>query len=445
MRDAALLATFDDDAREIPGGSLFARDGVIEAVGAASDVPAHADRVIDARNLVVLPGLVNTHHHFFQTLTRNIPAAQDAGLFDWLTTLYPIWGRLDAEAVRAATAVAIAELLLSGCTCASDHTYVWPNGARIDDQVEVARELGFRFHAARGSMSIGRSRGGLPPDDLVEDEDAILADCERAIDAHHDPSRFAMTRVVLAPCSPFSVSPELMRETIALARRRGVHAHTHLAETRDEERYCLERFGRRPVELAEDVGWVGEDVWHAHVVHISREEIARLGQTRTGVAHCATSNMRLGSGIAPLRALVDAGARVGLGVDGSASNDGSHLLAEARQAMLLARVQNAPAAFGAREILRLATRGGAAVLGRDDIGRLAPNAAADLIGVRIDTLAMAGAAVHDPLAALVFTQPPNVALNVIAGRVRVEDGRLVDLDLDDLLGRHARIARALVR
>ncbi|WP_405054966.1 8-oxoguanine deaminase [Vulcanimicrobium alpinum] len=443
VRDAALLATFDDAGREIAGGSLLARDGVIEAVGATRDLPAHADRVIEARNLVVLPGLVNTHHHFYQTLTRNIPAAQDAKLFDWLVTLYPLWARMDAEAVRSATAIAIAELLLSGCTTASDHTYLWPNGARLDDQIEVARAMGVRFHAARGSMSIGRSQGGLPPDAVVEDEDAILADGARLIDAYHDPSRHAMTRVVLAPCSPFSVSPRLMRETVACARRRGVHVHTHLAETRDEQDYCLQRFGRRPVELAEELGWTGDDVWHAHMVHPSPEEIVRLGRTRTGVAHCATSNMRLGSGIAPLRALVNAGARVGLGVDGSASNDGSHLLAEARQALLLARVHDAPGAFSAREILRVATRGGASVLGRDDIGALAPGMCADIIGVRLDTLAMAGAAVHDPLAALVFTQPAGVDVSIVNGRVLVDGGRLAGIDLETLIAQHARIARAL--
>jgi cytosine/adenosine deaminase-related metal-dependent hydrolase len=445
VREAALLATFDDGARELPGASLYVRDGVIEAIGPAAALPATADRTIDARNLVVLPGLVNTHHHFYQTLTRNVPAAQDAKLFDWLTTLYPIWARMDAEAIRTATAVAIAELILSGCTTASDHTYLWPNDARVDDQIAVARAMGFRFHASRGSMSIGRGKGGLPPDSCVEDEDAILADCERVIGAYHDAARFAMTRIVLAPCSPFSVSDVLMRESVALARKHGVHSHTHLAETRDEEAFCLERYGRRPVELAEDLGWVGDDVWHAHMVWPSDDEVARLGRTRTGVAHCPTSNMRLGSGIAPLRALVDAGARVGLGVDGSASNDGSHLLAEARQAMYLARVREAPAAFDAREILRLATRGGARVLGRDDIGSLAPGMAADFIGIRLDTLGMAGAAVHDPLAAVVFTQPANVDLSVIAGAVRVRDGALVDIDVHHLVARHNAIARRLVR
>jgi len=443
VRDAALLATFDDAGRELPGASLFVRDGVIEAIGPARDLPSQADRVIDASNLVVLPGLVNTHHHFYQTLTRSIPAAQDAKLFDWLTTLYPIWARMDAEAIRTSTAIAIAELMLSGCTTASDHTYLWPNGARVDDQIAVARELGFRFHASRGSMSIGQSKGGLPPDSVVEDEDAILADSERVIAAYHDPARYAMTRIALAPCSPFSVSDTLMRESVALARKHGVHSHTHLAETLDEEAFCLERYGRRPVELAEDLGWMGADVWHAHMVWPSADEVARLGATRTGVAHCASSNMRLGSGIAPVRALVDAGARVGLGVDGSASNDGSHLLAETRQALYLARVHDAPAIFTAREMLRVATRGGAAVLGRDDIGYLAPGMAADFIGVRLDTLPMAGGAVHDPLAAVVFCQPPTIGLSVIAGQVRVSDGTLVGVDLEQLIADQNRIARRL--
>jgi 8-oxoguanine deaminase len=416
---------------------------VIAAVGPAAALPQTADRVIDARNLVVLPGLVNTHHHFAQTLTRAVPQAQDAGLFDWLVTLYPIWSRIGADALRVSTAVAIAELLLSGCTTASDHTYLWPAGTALDDQIAVAREFGLRFHAARGSMSIGRSRGGLPPDDVVEDEAAILRDSQRLIETYHDAGRFAMTRIVLAPCSPFSVSLDLMRETAALARSTGVHLHTHLAETLEEEQFCLGRYGRRPVELAEDLDWVGPDVWHAHMVHPSAAEIARLGRTRTGAAHCPTSNMRLGSGIAPLGAMIAAGMRVGLGVDGSASNDSSQLLAEARAAMLLQRVAGGPAAQSARAVLRLATRGGASVLGRDDIGALAPGMAADLIGVRIDTLPMAGAAVHDPLAALVFTAPSTADLSVIDGRVRVEGGDLVGVDLPALVAAHNRHARAL--
>ncbi len=439
-----MVATFDDAEREIAGGSVFIEDRAIVAVGPAAELPQVADRVIDARRMVVLPGLVNTHHHFTQTLTRAIPLAQDAGLFDWLVTLYPIWARIDAATMRVSTAVAIAELMLSGCTTASDHTYLWPAGTTLDDQIAVAREFGLRFHAARGSMSIGESHGGLPPDRVVEDEAAIIRDSQRLIQTYHDPERFAMTRIVLAPCSPFSVSRELMRESIVLARSYGVHVHTHLCETRDEERFCLERYGRRPVELAEDLGWIGPDVWFAHMVHLAPAEIMRLGSARTGAAHCPSSNMRLASGIAPLGAMAAAGMRIGLGVDGSASNDASHLLGEARAAMLLQRVCGDAAALSARQALRIATRGGADVLGRDDIGALAPGMAADLIGVRIDTLAMAGAAVHDPLAALVFTAPPAADLSVIDGRIRVENGELVGVDLPALIAAHNAAARTLI-
>ena len=445
VRHAALLVTMDDVDAAWEDGGLYASGGVIQAVGPTANLPAAADRVIEARGRIVLPGLVNTHHHFFQTLTRNLPGAQNAGLFRWLETHYPIWGRLGPEAMYCSAKVAIAELMLSGCTTTSDHAYLWPNGARLDDEIRAAVEMGIRFHAARGSMSLGQSRGGLPPDRLVEDETAILADCRRVIETYHDARPHAMIRIVLAPCSPFSVTPDLMRESIALARSAGLHSHTHLAETRDEAEYCAAAFGRSPVELAEDLGWVGPDVWHAHMVHPAAAEIARLGRSRTGVAHCPTSNMRLASGIAPLRPLQAAGARVGLGVDGSASNDGSHLLAEARQAMLLQRVALGPDAMTAAAALRLATRGGASVLGRDDIGQLAPGMAADFVAYRLDTLPLAGGAVHDAAAALVFCQPPAVDLSVIAGRVRVDDGRLVDVDLEPLVERHNRIARALVR
>jgi 8-oxoguanine deaminase len=444
VRDAARIETFDDDERGLDDGSIFAVDGVIRAVGPAADLPRAADRVVDARGCIVIPGLVNTHHHFYQTLTRAVPGTQDVELFDWLIRLYPIWARLRPEALRSATAVACAELLLSGCTTTSDHTYLWPNGCRIDDQIEVAREVGIRFHAARGSMSVGRSHGGLPPDDLVESEPAILADTRRAIEAFHDPARYAMTRIVVAPCSPFSVSPELMRESLALARSYGVHAHTHLAETLDEERFCLERFGHRPVGYAEHLGWLGEDVWHAHMVHPSPDEVRLLGATRTGVAHCATSNMRLGSGIAPLRALTGAGARVGLGVDGSASNDGSHLLDEVRHALLLQRVGGGAKAATAREILRVATRGGAAVLGRDDVGALAPGMAADVVGVDLTQLALAGGAVHDPLAVLVLCRPANVDFTIVNGRVLVERGAFTTFDVERITLRHNELARELV-
>ncbi len=445
VRHAELLVTMDDAEARWPDGGVYVVDNVIEQVGPSDELPASADRVIDARGMVVLPGLVNTHHHFFQTLTRNVPAAQDAGLFDWLRVHYPIWARLTPEAIAVSTRVAIAELMRSGCTTASDHGYLWPNGARLDDQIEAAQAMGIRFHAARGSMSVGESRGGLPPDRVVEDEAAILHDSRRVIEEFHDPARYAMRRVVLAPCSPFSVSPELMRQSAELARAYGVHLHTHLAETHDEEAYCREAFGRTPVELAEDLGWIGPDVWHAHLVHAAAPEVERLGGTRTGIAHCPTSNMRLASGVAPVPAWLRSGCRVGLGVDGSASNDGSHLLAEARQALLLQRVGGDAAALTATQALRLATRGGAEVLGRDDIGVLAPGMAADLIGYRLDTLPLAGGAVHDPLAALVFCQPPHVDLSVINGRMRIEDGEFVDLELPPLIEWHNAIARALVR
>jgi 8-oxoguanine deaminase len=444
IRDAAHVETFDDADRALRDASIFVRDGAIEALGPAADLPREADRVVDARGCIVIPGLVNTHHHFYQTLTRAVPGTQDVELFDWLTTLYPIWARLTPAALRSATAVACAELLLSGCTTASDHTYLWPNGCRIDDEIEVAREIGLRFHASRGSMSVGQSQGGLPPDSVVEEEAAILADTQRAIETFHDAARFAMTRVVVAPCSPFSVSPDLMRESIALARSYGVHSHTHLAETLDEERYCIERFGCRPVELAEQLGWLGADVWHAHMVHPSAAEVGTLGATRTGVAHCPSSNMRLGSGIPPIRALVDAGARVGLGVDGSASNDSSHMLDEVRHAMLLQRVGSGAKAAGAHEMLRLGTRGGAAVLGRDDIGYLAPGMAADIVGVRLDSLALAGGAVHDPLAALVFCRPGNVDFTIVNGRALVEHGAFTALDVERVVTQHNELARALV-
>jgi 8-oxoguanine deaminase len=447
IQHARLVVTMDDADTRFADGDIYIEDNVIRQVGQRDTLALErpTDVTIDASDMIVLPGLINTHHHFYQTLTRNLPAAQNADLFTWLRVHYPIWAGMTPEAIAASTKVAMAELMLSGCTTSSDHTYLWPNGARVDDQIDAAREMGFRFHAARGSMSVGESQGGLPPDSVVEDEAAILRDSQRVIEEYHDASRYSMLRVVLAPCSPFSVSPTLMRESIAMARAYGIHSHTHLAETRDEAAYCAATFHRTPVELAEDLGWVGEDVWHAHMVHPSDDEMRRLGATQTGIAHCPTSNMRLASGIAPLGALRRAGARVGLGVDGSASNDGSHLLAEARQALLLHRVLGDPAAITAHEALWLATRGGAAVLGRDDIGLLAPGMAADIIGYRLDTLALAGGAIHDPLAALVFCQPPAVDLSIINGRVRVRDGHLLDLDQQALIARHNAIAQALAR
>lgn len=445
VQHAALVVSMDDTDTRWEDGGIYVEENVIQQIGSTAQLPQQADRVIDARNMIILPGLVNTHHHFYQTLTRNLPTAQDADLFHWLRIHYPIWAGLTPEAIYVSTKTAIAELMLSGCTTSSDHCYIWPNGARIDDQIQAAAEMHFRFHAARGSMSVGETKGGLPPDNVVEDEDAILRDSQRVIEQYHDADRYAMLRIVIAPCSPFSVSPDLMRQSAELARTYGVHLHTHLAETRDEAEYCQATFGRTPVELAEDLGWMGADVWHAHMVHPGEDEVRRLGQTRTGVAHCPGSNMRLASGIAPVGALREAGARVGLGVDGSASNDGSHMLAEARQALLLHRVMGNPAAMSAQEALWLATRGGAAVLGRDDIGFLAPGMAADFIGYRLDTLGLAGGSVHDPLASLVFCHPPEVDLSVINGRVRVQEHTLLDVDLPTLIQHHNTVAHKLVR
>jgi cytosine/adenosine deaminase-related metal-dependent hydrolase len=443
VKHADLLVTMDDDHRRIPDGGLFVRDNVVEQVGPTAELLMGADRVIDARGMIVLPGLINTHHHLYQTLTRAVPAAQDATLFGWLKTLYPIWAGLTAEAVYTSALVGLAELMLSGCTTASDHLYIYPNDCRIDDEIRAAREIGVRFHACRGSMSLGESKGGLPPDRVVEDEDFILKDSQRAIETYHDPAPRAMLRIVIAPCSPFSVTPDLMREAAALGRSYGVHLHTHLAETLDEEQFCLREFGRRPVGYAEDLGWVGDDVWHVHCVHLNQQEVALFAETGTGVCHCPSSNMRLASGIAPVRAYLDAGVRVGLGVDGSASNDSSHLLAEARMALLLQRVSGDPAGLSAEEALWLATRGGAAVLGRDDIGELSPGKAADFIGLHLDRLDYAGA-LHDPLAPLVFCTPQGVDLSVINGRVVIEDGQLLTVDLGPVIERHNRMSRQLV-
>ncbi len=443
LRHADILVTMDPERRIIEDGAIFVRDNVIQQVGRTEELPEEADTVINARGMIVLPGLVNTHHHLYQTLTRAVPEAQNANLFQWLKTLYPIWAELTGEAAYVSALVGMAELILSGCTTTSDHLYLFPNDVKLDHTIYAAREIGIRFHASRGSMSLGESKGGLPPDRVVEDEEAILKDTQRVIETFHNPERFAMVRIVVAPCSPFSVTPDLMRESIAMARSYGVHAHTHLAETLDEERFCLETFGKRPVEYAEELGWVGDDVWYAHGIHVNDREIALLARTQTGVAHCPSSNMRLGSGIAPVKKYLRAGVPLGLGVDGSASNDSSHMLAEARQAMLLQRVQGDPAGLTAWQALEIATVGGARVLGRDDIGMLAPNMAADFIGFRLERLDYAGA-LHDPIAALVFCTPQKVDLSVINGKVIVEDGHFANFDPEPIVRRHNAIARQMV-
>lgn len=443
IRHADVLVTMDQGSSEIADGGLLIRDNVIEQVGPTAEMPSQADRVIDLRGYLVMPGLINTHHHMYQTLTRAVPAAQNADLFHWLKTLYPIWANLTGEAVYVSALVAMAELILSGCTTSSDHLYLFPNDSRIDDEIRAAREIGLRFHAARGSMSLGESEGGLPPDRVTEREPDILSDCRRAIETYHDAGRYSMLRIVLAPCSPFSVTSNLMRQSVEMAKQYGVTLHTHLAETLDEEQFCIQMFGRRPVQYMEDLGWIGESVWHAHCVHMSEEEVALFGQTGTGVAHCPTSNMRLASGISPVTRFRAHGVPVGLGVDGSASNDGSHMLTEARQAMLLQRVKGDPGALSARDALELGTLGGAKALRRDDIGSLEVGKAADLIGIRLRRLEYAGA-LHDPVAAAVFCAPVSVDWSMINGRVVVEEGRLTTLEIEPFVERHNRIARRMV-
>ena len=444
LKDADVLVTMDAERREIAGGGVFIRDGVIEAVGPTPELPTTADEVVSLAGCVALPGLVNTHHHMYQSLTRAIPGAQDAELFAWLRRLYPIWAGITPEMIRVSTLTAMAELILSGCTTSSDHLYLYPNGARLDDSIEAAATIGMRFRAAGGSMSVGESQGGLPPDRLVEDEKAILKDTQRLIETWHNPKRHAMQRIVVAPCSPFSVSRDLMREAAELARQYKVSLHTHLAENDNDVAYSREKFGMTPAEYAESLGWVGHDVWHAHCVKLDTPGIGLFARTGTGVAHCPCSNMRLASGIAPIPAMREAGVPVGLGVDGSASNDAGHLLGETRQAMLLARVGFGPSAMSARQALELATLGGARVLNRDDIGALAPGMSGDIVAFATNGLDLAGAAVHDPVASLVFCTPQNVRHSVINGKRIVGDGQLLPVELPALTEQHNRLARELV-
>lgn len=458
VRNASILVTMDDKRREIVNGALFIRDNMIEQVGTTDRLPDRADEILDLSGHIVLPGLVNTHHHMYQTLTRVI--AQDDDLFTWLTTLYPIWANLTDEAIYISTLTGLAELALSGCTTSSDHLYVFPNDCTLDSQIRAAQEIGVRFHAARGSMSLGESQGGLPPDICTESEAYILKDSRRLIEQYHDDKRFAMIRVVLAPCSPFSVTADLMRESAVLARAYNTRLHTHLAETVEEESFCLETFGKRPVEYVESLGWTGEDVWHAHCVHMSDSEIDLFSRTGTGVAHCPSSNMRLASGVARVVDWRNKNVRVGLGVDGSASNDGGHLMAEARLAMLLQRVapdrylSEKPGgrggfagdarAMSARQALELATRGGASVLGRDDIGYLAPGMSADFIAVNLNQIGYTGA-LHDPVAALIFCQTREVDWSVINGKVIIKEGHLTTLDLGPHIERHNALSAAMIR
>jgi cytosine/adenosine deaminase-related metal-dependent hydrolase len=450
LKHADLLCTMADTSAEQPAGTeirdagLFARDGVIEQVGPTSSLPDNADQIIDMTGHVVIPGMVNTHHHLFQNLTRVVPPAQNAPLFGWLQTLYPVWSHLGPEHIYWSTVLGLAELALSGCTTSSDHLYLYPNGAKLDDSMAAAADIGVRFHGTRGSMSIGESKGGLPPDNLCEDEAAILADSQRVVEAFHNPARHAMQRVALAPCSPFSVSMDLMRETADMARALGVGLHTHLAENVEDIDYSLAQFGMRPGDYAEAVGWTGDDVWHAHCVQLDAAEIDLFARTGTGVAHCPCSNMRLASGIAPVRSMIDQGVKVGIGVDGSASNDSGHMLNEVRQAMLLQRVCKDGDTLNARQTLALATRGGAAVMGRDDIGILAPGYAADITAFDRRTIDFAGSD-WDPLASLLFCGPVKANHTVINGRHVVANGQLATMDMGQILERHAAMAYDLMQ
>jgi cytosine/adenosine deaminase-related metal-dependent hydrolase len=485
IHNARAIATFDsatfdhaDPAQsiELRNASIYIEGNRIAFIGATADLPPQAleaDEVIDAQRHLVTPGLVNTHHHMYQSLTRAIPGVQNAELFGWLRGLYPIWAGLTPEMVQVSTQIAMAELLMSGCTTSSDHLYIYPNGVRLDDSIGAAAEIGMRFVATRGSMSVGQSQGGLPPDRVVEQEDFILKESQRLIEQHHDTSWGSMLNVALAPCSPFSVSRDLMRETALLARSlskgmngQGVRLHTHLAENDHDLAYSREKFGCTPTQYAQDLGWLGDDVWHAHCVKLDDEGISLFAASRTGVAHCPCSNMRLASGIAPIRKMLNAGVPVGLGVDGSASNDAAHMVNEARQALLLARVGRAmqppekrvlptgehrtffgcdlgPAEMTARDALSVATRGGAQVLGRKDIGHLAVGMCADLVLFDLDTLGFAGGAVHDPVGSLLLSASPQADYTVVNGKVVVREGHLDTVDLGPLMERHNRLSLQL--
>lgn len=439
IQKADHLLRMDDAGTELVGVDIRLRDGVVAEIG--HDLSVDGAEVVNGRGCVVTPGLVNTHHHLYQTLTRAVPGGQDALLFGWLQTLYPIWARFGPDHMRISALVGLAELALSGCTLTSDHLYLFPNGSRLDDTIDAAREIGMRFTPTRGAMSIGESAGGLPPDHLVEDEAAILNDCIRVVDAFHDPNPGAMVQVGIAPCSPFSVSRELMRDAAILARDKGVRLHTHLAENDEDVAYSLATFGCLPGEYARDLGWTGDDVWHAHCVKLNADEIDLFARTGTGVAHCPCSNCRLGSGIAPVRAMRDAGVPVGLGVDGSASNDAGNLIAEARQAMLLQRVSQGADAMSAREALFIATRGGARVLGRDDVGQITVGKRADVAIWDVTGVEAAGS--WDK-AALLLAGPTRVKHLFVEGRQVVRDGHIATVDMAPVLARQEALVKGLM-
>lgn len=446
VKNIHTLVTIDDERREIRHGALLIRNNIIEQVGTTEELPDTADEVLDLQDRhIVLPGLINTHHHFFQNLTRVTPAGQNGDLFQWLTAHYPLWSNLTGEGMYYSSQLAAAELILSGCTTASDHHYLFPNDCTLDEQIRGVGEVGLRFHASRGSMSVGESNGGLPPDFLVEKEVDILKDSQRLIEQYHNNDRYSMLRIVLAPCSPFSVSTDLMKESAAMARSyQGVRLHTHLAENKGDVEYSLSQFKLTPGDYAESVGWLGNDVWHAHCVKLSDRAIDKFGQTGTGVAHCPCSNMRLASGIAPIRKMLNKNVPVGLGVDGAASNDATNLFHEARQAFLLARVKDESASvMTARDTLEIATRGGAKVLGRDDVGYLAPGMAADFIAVNLDKPGYVGTQ-SDPVSALICCQTDSVDYSFINGKKVVDRGQITTIKLERLIEKSNQIAIDLV-
>lgn len=440
IRQADSILTMDDERRELTNNDIRISEGQITEIG-QNLISKGEKNVINAHGCLITPGLVNTHHHLFQTLTRAVPGGQDALLFGWLKTLYPIWSKFGPDEMRISAMTGLAELALSGCSLSSDHLYLYPNGSRLDDTIDAATEIGIRFSPTRGSMSIGESDGGLPPDNLVEDENFILQDCIRVIDKFHNPKPSSMIQVGIAPCSPFSVTRELMRDSALLGREKGVYLHTHLAENDEDIAYSLEKFGCRPGQYVEDLGWTGSDVWHAHCVKLNAEEQELFARTQTGISHCPCSNCRLGSGIAPIRQMRDAGISVGLGVDGSASNDSGNIILEARQAMLMQRVSQGANAMSSREALEIATRGGADVLGRPECGRLAVGKRADIAIWDISQLESAGS--WDP-AAILLTGPTRVKHLLIEGRQIIEDGQLLTVDLANLISQQNQLAKALM-
>ncbi|HDI82464.1 MAG TPA: 8-oxoguanine deaminase, partial [candidate division WOR-3 bacterium] len=429
LKNCLKIATFNRNLDELSGYDILIEGNIIKRI--SKNIEVKDAKVIDCSDYLVIPGLVNTHHHFYQTLTRNLRPVQDAKLFDWLTFLYPIWAKIDTEAVYLSTKLAILELLKTGCTLTTDHHYLYPsgfNGDLMGIQFEAAEETGIRFAPTRGAMTRGRSNGGLPPDEVVQKVDEVIKDMERVIDKYHNPEPFSMKRVILAPCSPFSVEEEGMRETAKLARDKGVRLHTHLAETQDEDRYCMEKYGKRPLALMEELDWVGEDVFFAHGIWFNDEELRLLKDTGTGIAHCPTSNMRLGSGIARIREMIDMGIKVGLGVDGSASNDSSDMLGEVRNAMLLQRIKYGEKGLTAREALLLGTRNGAELLGFPETGSIEEGKAADLAIFDISHIQYAGAH-SDPVAAIVFSGYCHLTvLTIVNGKILIENGKHTSID-----------------